>query len=161
MSFDFNRKNNHAPDSIARTKAMKINFFRCIKYLFIKYIAFFFVLAFIGNRFRDAVINNANSSMELVKLTIGYVLYILFYIPFLIIIFCIPIYLIFKIKNKFLYIFCLIVFFGAEYEIYTYLFSPSDGSPGIYNLVIGIVIYFIFFYKPIPNFLTKDKENCQ
>jgi hypothetical protein len=60
----------------------KASFLNSICYLLLKYVVFFFILAFIGNRFQNAVINNANTLSEFMKLSLGYVLYILFFYIF-------------------------------------------------------------------------------
>jgi len=53
----------------------KINFVHTVCYLSAKYITFSIILAFIGNRFREIVINHALTSSELIKLSLGYILY--------------------------------------------------------------------------------------
>jgi len=126
---------------------MKNNFLKSVCYLFTKYILFFFLLAFLGDRFRNAVINNSETYTELIKLSLGYVLFVLMHILILVLLFSIPIYYILKIKNNIYFILSIIVFFIIEYFIYTYLFSPSDKILGIYNLLIGVVVFFLFLKK--------------
>lgn len=137
---------------------LKVSFFNCVGYLVVKYIAFFFVLAFIGNRFKNAVIDNAETSTELIKLSLGYVLYILFYIFFLILFFSVPLYFILKIKNKVYFALSIAAFFCAEYFIYTYWFSPSDNTIGVYNLAIGIIVFVLFYYKSIIQLVKGSIE---
>lgn len=127
----------------------KISFFNGVYYLLIKYIIFSFFLAFIGDRFKNIVINNAETTQEVFKLTLGYVLYILFYIVFLILLFCAPLYYILKIKKGIYFLILLIAFYVAEFFIYTQFFSPSDKTLGVYNTIIGILLMGIFFYKSI------------
>lgn len=127
----------------------KVSFFNSLCYLFLKYAVFFFVLAFIGNRFKNAVINNAETTAELMRLSLGYAVYILFYMFFLVIFFSIFLYFIMKIENKIYFVLSMIAFFTIEYFAYTYLFSPSDKMIGIYNLIIGIVVFVLFYYKSI------------
>lgn len=136
----------------------KASFFNCVSYLVVKYIAFFFVLAFIGNRFKNAVIDNAETSTELMKLSLGYVLYILFYMFFLVMLFSVPLYFILKIRNKVYLALSMIAFFFAEYFIYTYWFSPSDNTIGVYNLAIGIVVFVLFYYKSIIQLVKGNIE---
>lgn len=127
----------------------KVSFLKSVCYLLVKYAVFFFILAFIGNRFKNVVLNNAETSMELMKLSLGYVLYILFYMFFLVLFFSVPLYFILKIENKIYFILSMIAFFAIEYFAYTYLFSSSDKMIGIYNLIIGIVMFVLFYYKSI------------
>lgn len=125
----------------------KASFLNSICYLFLKYVVFFFILAFIGNRFQNAVINNANTLSEFMKLSLGYVLYILFYVFFLVLLFSIPLCFILQIKNKTYFMLSMIAFFTIEYVLYTYWFSPSDKITGIYNLIIGMLIFTIFYKR--------------
>lgn len=125
----------------------KASFLNSICYLFLKYVVFFFILAFIGNRFQNAVINNANTLSEFMKLSLGYVLYILFYVFFLVLLFSIPLCFILQIKSKTYFMLSMIAFFTIEYVLYTYWFSPSNKITGIYNLIIGILIFTIFYKR--------------
>lgn len=128
---------------------VKISFLKTVIYLLVKYIVFAFILAFIGDRFKSAVIDHAQTTSELTKLTIGYILYVLFYITILIIIFCAPLYFILQIKSGLYCIILLIAFYGVEFFVYWYGFTPSDVLPSLYNTIIGIVILPLFFYKQI------------
>jgi hypothetical protein len=125
----------------------KASFLNSICYLLLKYVVFFFILAFIGNRFQNAVINNANTLSEFMKLSLGYVLYILFYVFFLVLLFSIPLCFILQIKSKTYFMLSMIAFFTIEYVLYTHWFSPSDKITGIYNLIIGMLIFTIFYKR--------------
>lgn len=127
----------------------KISFLNSACYLLVKYIVFLFILAFIGDRFKNAVINNAETTLELAKLTLGYILYILFYVAFLVLVFCAPLYYILQIKSGFYFLVLLIVFYVVEFFAYYHLFSPSDKSPSVYNTIIGLIFLNLFFYKQI------------
>ncbi len=123
--------------------------------LFLKYVIFFIFLAFTRDRFKNIVIDNANSQLELFKLTTGYALYILLYSSFLILIFSFPLYRILRIRKGIYFLLSMFVFLILEYLIYTYLYSPSDNISGIYNTIIGIIVLGLFFYKAI---LSKFKN---
>jgi len=127
----------------------KISFLNSACYLLVKYIVFLFILAFIGDRFKNAVINNAETTLELAKLTLGYILYILFYVAFLVLVFCAPLYYILQIKSGLYFLVLLIVFYVVEFFAYYHLFSPSDKSPSVYNAIIGLIFLNLFFYKQI------------
>lgn len=127
----------------------KIKFFHAVCYLFVKYIIFFVILAFIGNRFKEIVIDHAQTSSELIKLSLGYVLYILFYITVMVLIFCAPLYYILLIKNGINCLLLLIVFYAVEFWAYWRLFSPSDIFPAVYNAIIGIGFLNLFFYRQL------------
>ena len=127
----------------------KISFFKTIYYLLVKYIVFLFILAFIGNRFKSAVTDHAETTLELAKLTLGYVLYVLFAVILLIIFFCTPLYYSLQIKNGLLCVLLLIAFYVIEFFAYWYFFSPSDKLPSVYNTIVGIIFLNLFFYKQI------------
>ncbi|SDQ40785.1 hypothetical protein SAMN05421664_1490 [Chryseobacterium soldanellicola] len=127
-------------------KVSLINSFLC---LLAKYLIFFFILAFIEDRFKDAVINNAETSSEMFRLSLNYILYILIYLIPLILVFFLPLYFILKIKKGIYFILCIVLFFMVEYSAYTYFYAPSDKTLGIYNIIIGIIVLGIFFHKAI------------
>lgn len=126
----------------------KINFFNTIYYLFVKYIVYAFILAFMENRFKGIVIDKAETTRELVELTFGYILYVLYYVAFLILLFCGPLYYVLKIKDGSYFLPLLMVFYIAEFFLNRF-FSLSDQLSGIYNLAIGVLFLFLFFYKQV------------
>jgi hypothetical protein len=129
----------------------KVSFFNSVCYLAVKYAVFFFVLAFMENRFKDIVINNAETTTELIKLTLGYILYVLFHMLLLILIFSIPLYFIMKIRSMVCFVLLMIVFFAVEYFVYTWGTSQKYfyDMNGIYNLIIGIIVFVLFYYKSL------------
>ena len=127
----------------------KTSFRNSVYYLFVKYVVFFFILAFMGSRFKNAVINNAETPMEFIRLTVVYMIYILLHVFFLVLFFSVPLYYILKIDSKIYFVLSIIAFLGFEYLAYTHLFSPSNNVLGIYNLIIGIAVFILFFRKPI------------
>lgn len=127
-------------------KATLINSFL---YVTIKYIIFFIVLAFIGNRFKHIVLDNAKTSSEVFSLTLNYILHVSIYMIPLILIFSFPIYFIMKIKKSIFFLLSIVLFFIGEYYFYTYLYAPSNKTLGIYNIIISIILLLVFFYKVI------------
>ncbi|AZB33429.1 hypothetical protein EG351_07250 [Chryseobacterium bernardetii] len=83
----------------------KITLTNSFLYLIIKYIIFFSVLAFIGDRFKNIVLNNAETSTEMFKLTLNYILYVLIYMIPLILVFIFPLYFTLKIKKEYFFYF--------------------------------------------------------
>lgn len=128
---------------------IKINLKNIFISLWVKYIIFFLILSFIDNRFKKIVLDNAETSLQIFKLTLGYILTLLLYTIPLIISFGFPLYYILKIKKKLYFIFSIILFFIIEYLVYTYFYSPSNVSLGLYNMLIGIVVLYVFFRKSI------------
>lgn len=135
----------------------KISLGNSFLYLILKYIVFFFILAFIGDRFRNIVIDNAETSSEIFKRTVGYVLYILLFIIPMVLVFVFPLYYILKIKKKLNFVFSVTLFFIVEYFVYVYWNSQKyfyDWN-GIYNAIIGIVLLGVFFHKTICSKFTE------
>ncbi|GEN73473.1 hypothetical protein CLA01_35450 [Chryseobacterium lathyri] len=128
---------------------LKTNLISTFLYLIIKYIFFFFLLAFIGDRFKNIVLDNAGTSSEVSKLTLNYILFVSIYTIPLILVLILPLYFIFKINKGIYFLLSVILFFTMEYFTYTYLYSPSDKTLGIYNIIISVVLLWVFFYKSI------------
>ncbi len=128
---------------------LKTNLINIFLYLIIKYIFFFFLLAFIGDRFKNIVLDNAGTSSEVSKLTLNYILFASIYTIPLILVLILPLYFIFKINKGIYFLLSVILFFTMEYFTYTYLYSPSDKTLGIYNIIISVVLLWVFFYKSI------------
>ena len=129
----------------------KISYLNCVLFIFMKYSVFAFILAFIDDRFVKIVINNADTSLELIKLTIGYMLYILIHTILFILIFSLPLYFILKINNRIFFLFLIIIFFLIEYLAYLWSTSQKyfQDINGVYNFIIGLVVFGIFFHKNI------------
>ncbi|MBB2950105.1 hypothetical protein FHR29_000837 [Sphingobacterium sp. JUb56] len=127
----------------------KINGISVFIYLLLKYIVFFTVLAFVGDRFKHIVLDNATTHAEIFKLSLDYTLYVIIYIIPMILIMFFPLQFILTFKSTRWFIFFILLLYIAEYFIYTYLYASSDKSLGVYNLVIGVIILWIFFYKSI------------
>lgn len=127
----------------------KINGISVFIYLLLKYIVFFTVLAFVGDRFKHIVLDHAITYAEVSKLSLDYTLYVLIYtIPMILILFF-PLQFILTLKSKKWFIFFILLLYIAEYFIYTYLYASSDKSLGVYNSVIGVILLWLFFYKSI------------
>jgi hypothetical protein len=127
----------------------KISFPNSIFYLLAKYFVFFFILAFLEDRFKSAVMDNSETSAEFIKFSLGYLLYITLANIFLTLIFCAPLYYILKVRTGIYCLLLFITFYGIEYFAYSQLMSPSDNIIGLYNLTIGICILPLFFLKEL------------
>lgn len=132
----------------------KINLANSFFYVFIKYIIFFFILAFIGNRFNNAVIDTTETSLEVFQLTFKYILTVLLYSIPLILVFGFILYFILKMKRGLYFMLSIVLFFIVEYILYTYFYSPSDKLLGLYNTIIGVIILGLFFHKTIRSKFT-------
>ncbi len=135
---------------------LKTNLVNSFFYLVIKYIIFFFIIAFIGDRFKHIVIDTTETSSEMFKLTLNYILYAVLYTIPLILVLGFPLYYILKLDEKKYFIFSMILFFVIEYCIYTYFYAQSDKMLGIYNIIIGIILLWLFFHE---NIILKLKKS--
>lgn len=134
---------------IKEIDVFKNNRINSFLYLLVKYILFFFVLAFIKDRFKSRVTDVAETSSEMIKLALNYILFVLVYTIPLIAIFIIPFHFILKIKKGVHFMLSITLLFIIEYCFYTYMFASSNKILGIYNLIIGVLLLWIFFYKSI------------
>lgn len=66
-----------------------------------------------------------------------------------------PLYYSFKVKNSLHFIVLVALILLTEYYIYTCLASPGDPWNGIYNIIISLVFWEIFFYKHIAKMFKK------
>ena len=137
---------------------LKPKFSNVLVFLIVKYIVFFVVLAFVGNRFKSLVIKNSENTGELISNTGYYSLYILLYTLIGVIAFSLPIYFIFKVKNPIYFVFLISVILIVEYLLYTYLASTTDLMNGIYNGIVSVVFLLLFFYQYIALILRRQTK---
>ena len=74
------------------------------------------------------------------------------------IIFSVPIYYLLKIKKIIYFILISTIVLTIEYFIYTYFASQLDLWNGIYNILIGIIFFIIFFHKTLKSKFTDIKN---
>lgn len=135
-----------------------IKFINVILYSVVRYLTFFIILAFVGNRFKLIVIDNSENGKEIFSNTLYYFLSFADILVLFTFIFSIPLYfLIKKVKGVF-FIMLYFILLSIEYISYTYLASPSDLNNGIYNTIIGVLFLFLFFYKYLKISFTSNKS---
>ena len=125
---------------------------RIAAFLVAKYYAFFIILAFIGDRFRDAVLSNSHNNGELLQNTLAYVLYISWGVLLLGSTLLIPFYFVLRMRNRSIKLAFLVVLLMAEYGLYTWAASPSDPVNGLYNALVTLIFLVLFFR---PTFTTS------
>lgn len=136
----------------------KPKFLNVLLFWVIKYIVFFVVLAFIGDRFKSLVIKNSNNTRELIANTGYYSLYILFYTLIPVIVFSIPFYFTLKVKNPIYFVLLISAILVVEYLLYTNLASTMELMNGVYNGILTIVFLLLFFYRSIFLIFTKQEK---
>lgn len=129
---------------------LKANFFNILLYIFIKYLVFYLFMMFRNDNFyliNPGIRDGAD---------LFYYLWMFLFFPIIIcILFLFPLYYSFKLKKNVYFILINIIILGIEYYLYTYLASQLDLWNGIYNLIISIILFYIFFYKPIRSKFTE------
>ncbi|EFK60123.1 Uncharacterised protein [Sphingobacterium spiritivorum] len=118
-------------------------------YLVIKYLVFFIILAFIDNRFNELVFNKSDNFASLFQNTIGYSLWIVVFSFFLSVIFFIPVFLICKIKNVFVFILLSSLVISLEYFVYVYFTSVEYwyDKNGVINFLVSILFFVFLFFR--------------
>lgn len=119
----------------------------CISIL-ISYIIFLVIPMIINEDYRLLEFSNIRSGQDLF-----YYLWIVLFFPIVdIILFSVPLFYSFKIKKIFVFILVIIAVYIFEYLIFTYFTSQKIyDEDGLQKVIIGLVLFFIFFYKSIFN----------
>jgi hypothetical protein len=136
----------------------KPTFINILSYLFVKYIAFFVLLAFKEDRFKDLVIKNSMNNQDLFMNSFYYVVYILVHILFFMLIFSAPMYVSFKVKNLIYFVIIIAAILIAEYFFYTWSASQTDLMNGVYNGIISILFLLLFFFRNINCLYTQNTQ---
>ena len=133
----------------------KPKFFDIIFYFLIKYIIFFAILAFIGNRFKSIVIDSSDNKSELLSNFLYYSLYPTIIVGLFTLVFSIALFLLMKMSRGLYFLLMYLLLLTVEYLLYTYLASPSDLMNGFYNMMIGVLLLLVFFYKYLKILISK------
>ena len=123
-------------------------------YLFLKYIFFYIFMMFKNNNFyfiNPGIRNVAD---------LFYYLWIFLFLPGLcIVLFSAPIYFAFKVKNTFYFIMIISTIFIGEYFLYTYFASETNLINGVYNGIMSILFFLLFFFKEIStSFFSNTRK---
>jgi len=117
-------------------------------FFFIKYFVFYIFMMFKNKNYSLINIYNMNSAEDLF-----YYLWTFLFLPIVsFIFFSLPIYFSFKVSNRIYFPIIIGAVLVAEYFVYTYLASPSDCLNGVFNTVIGIMFFFLLFYRATPSY---------
>ena len=114
-------------------------------YFFIKYILFYVFMMFRNNDFTLIGIKDLKNGDDWF-----FYLWMFLFLPVLCsFLFAAPIYYIFKVKSIVYFILLIGLVFTAEYFLYTYFASQLDLMNGVYNEIISLLLWLIFFFKSI------------
>ena len=124
---------------------LKPFFKNILLFFFIKYFLFYILLMFKNSDYTFIQIGSLRNYDDVI-----YYLWIFLFLPVLCnIIFSVPLYFSFKIKQGVYFLLLLIVILVAEYFLYTYYASQADLMNGVYNGIISLLLLFLFFFKHI------------
>jgi len=133
---------------------MKLTFKNILLYIFLKYLIFYVFLMFKNDNYALIRLNDLKTPVDWV-----YYLWIFLSLPVIaIIFFSAPIYYSFKIKNIFFFAGAISAVLVAEYFLYTYLASQSDWMNGVYNGIISILLFLLFFYRHIVVIINRQAK---
>jgi hypothetical protein len=124
---------------------MKLSFKNIVVYIFLKYLVFYVFMMFRNKNYTLVRINELKTFGDWF-----YYLWIFLFMPVIItILFSAPLYFSFRLKQFYFFALVMGAVFVAEYFLYTYLASQLDLMNGVYNAIIGILLFFLFFYRHI------------
>ena len=127
----------------------KVNIVKIIVFLIVKYLVFFTLLAFLGDRFKLIVINNSNNTEELLSNSFYYLIYPLLITVLFTFLFSMPFYFSFRVKKVIYFVFLVIAVLLVEYFIYSEIASATDFKNGLYNGLLTLLFFVFFFSKEI------------
>lgn len=111
----------------------------------VKYIAFYVFKMFESNNFAFLKVYEIKTGEDLF-----YYLWIFLFLPVVaMFIFTAPMYFSFKSKNAIYFALIIGAILIVEYLGYTFLASTSDLINGLYNGIISLLFFFLFFFKRI------------
>jgi hypothetical protein len=122
----------------------RFTFGQMLLFILMKYIAFYIFIMFKNSNFyflKPGIRNAAD---------LFYYLWMFLSLPIICsLLLAFPLYYSFRVK-KVLYFFIVVsLVFIAEYFIYTYLASQTNLWNGVFNALISMVFFILFFYKSI------------
>lgn len=122
-------------------------FIRILFYIIIKYLVFFIVLAFMGNRFNDLVLVRSGTGEQILVNSMYYLIEVLFAILIFTLILLYPYHLLFKISKIALLLAALLALNVIEYFLYeaTCDMYIHFNWNGVISFGISIAFFFIIF----------------
>jgi hypothetical protein len=129
---------------------LKPTILNIILFWFAKYILFYLFLMLKNGNYTFIKVNQLQTFEDWI-----YYLWLFLFMPVLSGIFLTaPIFFSFKLKYKGTQILILLILFIIEYFGYTYIASPSNYWNGLFNILLGVLIFLFFFYKHLTRALS-------
>ena len=135
----------------------KVKLVNIFVFLFVKYMVFFTLLAFLGDRFKLIVLNNSDNTEELISNSFYYLIYPLLITVLFTFLFSIPWYFSFRVKKVIYFVLFVITVLIVEYFIYTQIASTTDFKNGLSNGLLTLLFFVFFFYKKIALIFRQTK----
>jgi hypothetical protein len=130
----------------------KPTFSKILLYIFVKYLFFYIFMMFKNENYALVSFGQLESFQD-----IFYFLFIFLSLPIInSFVLSLPLYNVFKIKNIYYFSITVLLILAVEYILYTYLASQANLWNGIYNGIISLLFFSLFFFKSI---VQISKEN--
>ncbi len=125
---------------------MRPNFPSILFYFFIKYFAFYLFLMVKDDNYSLLNVESITTGRDLI-----YYLFLILSLPIAsIIIFLVPTYFVFKIRNRFFFTITVFTLFTLEYFLYTYFASQANYYNGLFSALISLILFVLLFHKSMP-----------
>jgi hypothetical protein len=113
----------------------------------LKYCIFYLILMFKNDDYTFIRLDEIKTGTDLL-----YYLFLFLFMPVISsILLTGPVYLLFKVKKLSYFIALSLFILIAEYCIYTYFASSSDLLNGLYNGIISVLFFLIFYFRRLKN----------
>jgi len=131
---------------------MKPSFVKIFLFWLAKYVAFYVFMMFKTGNYAFIKIHEIKNGEDLF-----YYLWIFLFLPVIsFMIFSVPMYFSFRVKNLVYYVLIMVAILGTEYFLYTSLASQADLMNGVYNGIISVLFLLLFFFRQIRNLRKQD-----
>lgn len=120
-----------------------------VLFIFSKYLVFAVVLATLDSRFRLLVTDRSKTTSDWIVNTFHYFMYVLLVIIVFIAIFSLPFYFLFRINNKILFLLAMLSILLVDSVCYVWFNATGNLEYGAIDLLVGILMMLLFFFKPI------------
>lgn len=124
---------------------LKPSILNIILFWFVKYILFYLLQMFKSSNYALIEFNKLKTDEDWY-----YYLWIFLFLPIAcLVIFTVPMFFSFRIKNSLYFTLAIASIIIVEYILYTWLASQADLTNGLYNGTITILLFLIFFFRRI------------
>lgn len=125
---------------------LKPTFLNILFYILFKYLIVYLVFMIATNNYKIIQVSNVKNGADLF-----YYLWLLLFLPVVsMVLFSAPYYLLFRIKNKDIFIVAIVTILLVEYLFYVYFNSQKHiDMRGILMVLISSIVFYLMFFKKI------------